>query len=485
MTPEQALIIAVARGPDEGEGWAPFREKQAQAREVLERLKGEPLRELTPQVMARIESTDDSSMQRPLAVALARATIELDIDTQFVNRLTRATFSQPYVHALQRLPELGVDVWPLLVELLQHRELRAQDAVSPLTELFDRKPRPPVERFEEVLRLNPAIALKVCFELRLWKSRSLDELKAPLVRFVVESDDEPLRCEALARLRNEGLDDETLESLETLWPRATPQLACSLASVFVAYAVLRNEFPGALLSDPRADVRHAAFDSFVSRKTPRKALPQVIHAWSDGDVRIRTTAERVLREFTSEDELRPEELKPLIELATRDEVSVFLAWASARHPEVRAWCLAHAPAGSALHRSLEASLTLVCGSCGELATGQSWSTAWSQPKAFASLVSVAVLEEGNWDRLSLLRCPACSAHFTLAERSEIDVNSRHDEWWLRRLRLDDLRREHATRVDLTRAPFTTWHEAAKNDLQHVDPKVRELAQWELSGPRAD
>jgi hypothetical protein len=237
------------------------------------------------------------------------------------------------------------------------------------------------------------------------------------------------------------------------------------------------------LNDRRPDVRQAAFDAFISRAAmPRSAMPAVIAAWRDPEPRIRSTAERVLREFTVAEGLTPAELEPLAALLSndRDDVVAFLAWAAVQHVTTRDWCLEHVDPKSKLFATLSSQFSLACAQCGPLGTGDSWSHETSEPKALKSLERVVTLETGDWDSSALLRCKACLAHFTLFERTEIDVNSRHDWSSLVRLKLSQLRQRYAAHVDWKHPRFEQWQQAAEADLRSVDPAVRELAKWELS-----
>lgn len=483
MTADEALAALASPQPLDG-NWRRFRAAQQAARAALTDLRGDELRRVLPELLRRLEATHDTTTQEALALPVARATLELGEATPFVEQLARHSFTKPWLDALVRLDASGCETWPLVEQLVAHRDVKLVDATTLVAAKLGGAPDVAAQRFERVLAARPEVAVKAAWELTLWKRTPITALVPGLVQLALEGRDEALRIDVLRLVRGQPIDEAQLQQLRALYDltSAPTELTCALAALFVTHAVKHGQSPAEWLDDARAEVRLAAFGAFISRDAlPRKALPVVLSGWRDADPRIREHAERVLREFTQKHELREAELTELLALsATRDEVVVFLAWAAELHTEVRAWLLAHTVPGSPLHAALAPRPTRVCAKCRELHLGQSWSTDWSAPKALDALEPVVTLEDADTESTSLLRCRACFAHFTLYSQSEIDVNSRRDHWSLVRVRLEDLRARYAAHVDFTDPHFTHWLEGAKNDLEHPDPKVRALAQWELS-----
>lgn len=484
MTPDEALAALSSAIPLDGK-WGPFRQRQTAAREFFADFSGEPLRALLPQILRLLGSTNDTTIQGALAVPVARATLEFnERSTNFLERVASTPYVNPYTDALIHLAKNKTDIWPVLHEMLGHQDVSADNQQRVLSEYLELNPTAK-ERFDEALKKAPRVALRSASGARLFVSKLIPAFVPSVVDFVLATKDEELRIDALRLLESvKSLEDDTVALFELLLEGASPALSSALASFFVKHAVKKKKVPVRFLSEPRPDVRLAAFNAFISRpEIPRSDLQVVIHAWADPEARIRETAERVLREFTEANGLTPEELEPINSLRKskdRDDVAIFLAWAAVQHAPLRDWCLQHVEPQSKLFATLSAKHSLVCVACRTLGMGTSWGHEMHTPKARRALEFIVTLEETNWDSTSLYRCKTCFAHFTIYARSEIDVNSRHDDWNLRRLKLTELRNEFAKHVDLSDQRLVNWKEAAESDLRHVDPKVRELAKWELS-----
>ena len=117
MTSAEALAAFDRTGPLDGQ-WAAFREHQKQATQTLEQLSGEELRVLVPVLAQRLDASHDTTAQAAFALPLARAALESGEPTSFLERIARASFSNPFIEALIRLDALGDDVWPMARAML-------------------------------------------------------------------------------------------------------------------------------------------------------------------------------------------------------------------------------------------------------------------------------------------------------------------------------------------------------------------------------
>jgi len=485
MSPDDALTALSQVSPKQGEDWGSMRARQHAASEALAVLKGQPLRAALPQIIAMLEATHDIGVQQALAVPLARAELELE-PTPFVELVARNGYAQPWLNALEELGQRGTDVWPLVRDLATSREVRVDDARRALADYFTRHPTA-VKRFDEALELWPESAVAAAWGSSL--------VTTPLVAFlpslanvaVSGRSSEELRIAVLKWLvAAKAFDDELATRLERLWPGTSLDSGIALARYFVRRALAKRQSPTAFLRDPRPEVRRAALSEFVLGELPRSGLAALLDAWGDSDSVMRETAERELRHFVQREGLTPDELRPIAALLSpeRDDIAIFLSWAATEHPTIRDWCLQQLDPASPLFAALSAKYTLACAACGPLGKGANWSHSSSEPKAYAALELVASLESGDSESLDLMRCKQCHAHYTLSYRAEIDVNSRHDDWLLWRLTLAQLKARFASRADLADPRFEHWYDAARSDLQHLDPRVRSIAEWELADLKA-
>jgi hypothetical protein len=142
-----------------------------------------------------------------------------------------------------------------------------------------------------------------------------------------------------------------------------------------------------------------------------------------------------------------------------------------KYPELKKAWLRDLPP-SKLRRTFEAKATRACGRCRSLRREMSWNSGHSEPPA------VAQLERAT--NSVLLRCPECWAHFTIDHWEEIDVNSKHEQWTLRRLKFSELLQRPD--FDVSHPRVASWAEGVREDLHHIESDVREAANWELPLP---
>ncbi len=486
MTPEEAIRSLESTGPGGGD-WRPWRANRAAAVALVEAMPHQALMPWQERLRVVCTSPRDAEASRAAALVLLRQAGE---DVTVALSLLQAVRNKAVVlQALERMAALGDAVWAVVEPLASGNALNDAQAVKLLCEVVPLDEHG-AARFSQLAAHAPMVAARWARELGIWRRKDLRPFAAHVVALAGHRDAAVKEC-ALAALAMSSWRHTLgppVELLRQRLPGASDQEAGVLARI-LALEHLRTNTAGVetLLRDNRPDVRLGAVEALAHLAADEpECWTRMLRAGDDTDARVRehvfTTGRTLLGRGKRLDQEHARALASALDGPAGAAVAVFLAFVARFQLGLVNAALPDAGQSehaAALNRTLAANGTRACHRCWMVPRQARWDHFSNEPKGYGDLERVP---GGGGDGPSLLRCPACQAHFSADSSSEMDVNSRHDAWWYRRLTLRELREHHAARVDLSHPRVVTWEADLQADLEHVDPAVRAEAAWELHTP---
>lgn len=432
---------------------------RAEAVRLLEDSSPQAIERFVPRLRAVCLGAVEVEAPQVASLAIVRVCLPRAVFDDVLALAEQMSFNAPLFQAIEKAADQA-EVWPLVQALLPAHEARLEQV---LAKVVQQRPA----RFTE---LPPAVAMKTAFQLGVWKRASLAPFAAVIIATYLDQSGETKEAAGHAlRLVASQSEPISIELLETRLLTQRGEEARLLAWVLGMERLKRKQDLEALLVDPRVPVRLGAVDALARSDA---GWSRLLRAALDPHPEVRA---RVLEfSYPGIEEGKPfdEALGRELIAAERDELSAFVSFVATKYPALEeAWLPVVPP--SALRRTLEAKATRACARCRSLPREKRWSHSSDAPRQLSALESVSSPDE----RTTLLRCPDCAAHFLQTTFVEVDVNSRHEDWTLRRLKLAELKLRKD--FDASHPRVASWEEALREDLHHVEPAVRAEAKWEL------
>jgi hypothetical protein len=451
MSPEEAIQSLESRGAS-GD-WRPWRKTRAEAVMLLQAAPAEALEPFVPRLRDICLKSTDSEAQKVSALLLVRycaATGQLEPVQSLAATMT---YTFALFEGLRDAVKLGVDVWPLVQPLLPAHADRLDQVLARLLLKWP-------ERLND---LPPELVMKTIRQMGVWQD-------APLVPFIdvvidtyLEATDKT-KEEATLALRMTAAQPAPIptERLAERLASARADESRLLAWVLLLERLKRKQDLEPLLTDPRPLVRLGAYEALAR---DAEQWTRFAEGLLDPDPQVRARVLEFARSRIEEGKPFDDGLGRRVIESGHEELQPFISFVATKYPALKeAWAGLSPPK---LRSTLEAKATRACARCRSIPREKLWSHESDAPRALSQL-------QRSGD---LLRCPDCWAHFVYGYWEEYDVNSKREEWSLRRLKLSEL--EQRPDFDPSHPRVATWEEALENDAHHIEPSVRDEAKWEL------
>jgi len=403
--------------------------------------------------------------------------------------------------ALNAVDRDGVDVMPAMDVVIRSQANAAHGAAQLKSLLSDLASRDAVNRVPAVIgamrREHPRAVPGLISDLALWKKVNVSPVLHHAVEILMSAQPDSQRDAASAiRLAVDTGSDisvhfrQLFAVVSTLKPDAAELIAYALAR----HSILGNQQePLGVLLNSSAPIRAGANQALgtvwlTGKRDDVEIASYVARAVVDPEERIRKSAHAAWHESTQAGRT-----------AAPDDAA--LAWLILRisegaPPEQAASCLQmFAAAKNAQAQQLLPLLADVaelepftrlirlcrgdapdqaarCSICRNLPRSSSWTHALSLPKECKTLIPVP--SKGLRESEAMKRCPECDTHYVDGYTSEVDVNSMHEEFTLRRLAPSQAK----AHVELPHynAIIDAWH----LKLRHLDVEERTEAAWVMA-----
>lgn len=459
MSLEEAIQSLESRGPAGGGDWRPWRGVRADAVKLLEEAPAQALERYLPRLREVCLKSSDTEALTVSALLIIRCCVASG-DFEPVQRLAeKMSYGYDYAvfDALKRALELGVEVWPLVQTLIPKHAPRLDQVLGKLV----------MKQPERLAALVPDLAMKTVFQAALWQSAILAPFADMIIATYLRSKDETKEAAAgVLKMAAAQAAPLPTERLEERFAAARGEESRLLAWVLFLERSKRKQDLESLFADARPLVRLGAYEA-LARSGEHWAW--LLEGLLDADPQVRARVLEMAHPGIEEGKPLGEDFGRRLIASGHEELHAFISFVATKYPALKEAWLRELPPGK-LRRTFEAKATRACATCRSIPPVASWSHSGSELRALAKLQVVP----GS----SLRRCPECWAHFVMDYWEEVDVNSKREEWSLRRLKLSELKQR--ADFDASHPRVASWEQGLQADLHHIEPSVREAAKWELA-----